>query len=70
MKGPMEKLKKFKTFSGRKGPLLLVIMDGVGLREELEGNAVAAANKPTLDWLMENCPNNTCLLYTTDAADE
>ena len=38
-------------------PVVLIVMDGVGLREETFGNAVAAANKPTLDWLMQNCPN-------------
>ena len=40
-----------------KKPVVLIVMDGVGLREDAFGNAVAAANKPTLDWLLANCPN-------------
>ncbi|HEX9934794.1 MAG TPA: 2,3-bisphosphoglycerate-independent phosphoglycerate mutase [bacterium] len=52
----MEKLNPSKKFQGRKGPLLVVIMDGVGLNDNPVGNAVAAAHKPTLDWLMQNHP--------------
>ena len=37
-------------------PVVLVIMDGFGLREETEGNAVAMAKKPHLDKLMAECP--------------
>ena len=39
-----------------KRPAVLVIMDGLGLREETYGNAVAAANTPVLDKLMRDCP--------------
>lgn len=49
----MESLKKFEKFSGRKGPLLLIIMDGVGLVDRKVGNAVLAANTPVLDSLYE-----------------
>ncbi|MFB6193379.1 MAG: 2,3-bisphosphoglycerate-independent phosphoglycerate mutase, partial [Candidatus Nanohaloarchaea archaeon] len=35
-------------------PVLLVVMDGVGLREETEGNALKQAMTPNLDRLMEN----------------
>ena len=48
------KLNKFDKFEGRKGPLLLVIMDGVGLNDSDVGNAVKAANTPVLDGLMAN----------------
>ena len=34
-------------------------MDGVGINESNLGNAVALANKPTLDYLWENCPNTS-----------
>ena len=37
-------------------PVVLVIMDGFGLREETEGNAVAMAKKPNLDRLMKEYP--------------
>jgi 2,3-bisphosphoglycerate-independent phosphoglycerate mutase len=45
-------LNKSNKFSGRKGPLLLVIMDGVGIGKEYDGNAVYKANTPNLDKLM------------------
>ncbi len=44
----MLSLKKI-PFEGRKGPLLLIIMDGIGLGKEDETNAVYLANTPTLD---------------------
>src|SRR3990172_148136 len=46
-------LKKLDKFSGRKGPLLLIIMDGVGFGREDESNAVHMANAPTLKELMK-----------------
>ncbi len=47
------KLNKLKNFHGRKGPLLLVIMDGVGYGRRDESDAVYLANTPTLDKLLE-----------------
>ena len=35
---------------------ILIILDGFGLRQEEEGNAVAQANTPNLDKMMNNCP--------------
>ncbi|RKY42106.1 MAG: 2,3-bisphosphoglycerate-independent phosphoglycerate mutase [Candidatus Makaraimicrobium thalassicum] len=46
-------LKKLKGFTPRKGPLLLIIMDGVGLGKKDESNAVYCANTPCLDRLFE-----------------
>jgi 2,3-bisphosphoglycerate-independent phosphoglycerate mutase len=43
------KLEKLSSFNGRKGPLLLIIMDGIGIGKEFDGNAVYKANTPTLD---------------------
>lgn len=37
-------------------PVTIAIMDGVGFREDVLGNAVAAAFTPNLDWLLANCP--------------
>lgn len=37
-------------------PVTLVIMDGVGFREDELGNAVAAAFTPNLDTLLASCP--------------
>src|SRR5512138_1370652 len=46
------KLERLKSFNGRKGPLLLIIMDGVGIGNNDESNAVYLANTPVLDKLM------------------
>ena len=50
---PLE-LKRMEGFSGRKGPLLLVIMDGVGLGKRDESDGVFLAKTPTLDELMKS----------------
>ena len=47
-------LKKLKSFHGRKGPLLLIIMDGVGIGKADETNAVYRANTPILDELFKS----------------
>lgn len=44
----MYQLKKLSSFPGRKGPLLLIIMDGIGLGKEDDGNAVFLAKPKTL----------------------
>lgn len=46
-------LKRLEKFPDRKGPLLLIIMDGIGLGKPYEGNAVHCANTPTLDKLFK-----------------
>jgi len=53
----METLRKSSYFNGRPGPVLLVIMDGVGLNPDPTGNAVEAACKPMCDSLMASCMN-------------
>ncbi|HLZ18206.1 MAG TPA: 2,3-bisphosphoglycerate-independent phosphoglycerate mutase [Smithellaceae bacterium] len=47
-------LEKLKSFYGRKGPLLLIIMDGIGLGKTDETNAVYRANTPNLDQLFKS----------------
>ncbi|MEJ5348963.1 MAG: 2,3-bisphosphoglycerate-independent phosphoglycerate mutase [Desulfosoma sp.] len=37
-------------------PLVLVIMDGIAYASNTEGNAVANAYTPHLDWLLSHCP--------------
>ena len=51
-----EILKKSTKFDGVKGPVLTIVMDGVGLAPDNGANAVAAAHTPTLDYLMANYP--------------
>lgn len=46
------RLEKLITFRGRPGPLLLVIMDGVGLAAPGPANAVSLAATPVLDKLL------------------
>ena len=43
-------------YEASKGPILLIVMDGVGITDTVEGNAVKAAYTPNLDKLMNNCP--------------
>jgi len=48
------KLKKLESFSGRKGPLLFIIMDGVGIGRQDDSNAVYLARTPNLDRLFQS----------------
>ena len=52
----MIKLNKSTKFEGVKGPLLTIVMDGVGIAPDNGANAIAAANTPTLDMLMSKYP--------------
>ena len=52
----MVKLNESKRFKGIDGPLLTIVMDGVGIAPDNGANAVAAAHTPTLDMLMKNYP--------------
>ncbi len=40
-----------------KKPVALIIMDGYGYNPDSYGNAIAAANTPTMDKLMASCPH-------------
>jgi len=50
----MQPLKKNKNFAGPEGPVVLAILDGVGIGQYAEGDIVRKANTPTLDWLAGN----------------
>ena len=56
------KLAKHPSFSGRQGPIVIVVADGVGVAPAGPSNAVTEANTPTLDALA------TQTLYTQLAA--
>jgi 2,3-bisphosphoglycerate-independent phosphoglycerate mutase len=47
---------KSNNFSARSGPLVVVVMDGVGLGKKDAGDMVHHARKPTLDRLWNGCP--------------
>ena len=49
-------LKKLVNPIGVKGPVLTIVMDGVGLAPATEGNAVYNAYTPTLDMIMKKYP--------------
>lgn len=52
----MATLKKLTNFKGVEGPLLTIVMDGVGIAADNGANAVAAAHTPTLDRIMKDYP--------------
>ncbi|MBO5907678.1 MAG: 2,3-bisphosphoglycerate-independent phosphoglycerate mutase [Clostridia bacterium] len=52
----MAQLKKSTKFEGVKGPLLTIVMDGVGIAPDNGANAIAKAHTPTLDMLMAKYP--------------
>src|SRR6266568_9667455 len=47
----------------RNKPLILTILDGWGFSPAIEGNAIAAARKPTYDMLVRDFPNT--LVHTS-----
>ena len=61
----VEALKKNPAWKGRKGPVVLVIMDGVGYGKYEEGDAVRASRMKYLDWFKNNCPNTTLKAHGT-----
>lgn len=50
----MIELKKSKDFAGPEGPVVLVIMDGIGIGKNPESDFVKQSATPNLDWLREN----------------
>ena len=52
----MAKLNDLKKSIEVKGPVLTIVMDGVGIAPESVGNAVTSAYTPTLDMLMAKYP--------------
>ena len=60
-----ESLKKLSKFDGVSGPVLTVVMDGVGIAPATEANAVAGAYTPTLDMLMAKYPTVTLKAHGT-----
>jgi len=61
----MEALKKSNDFTGPEGPVVLAILDGVGIGKYEEGDIVRKANTPTLDWLADNSLTSTLKAHGT-----
>ena len=53
----VQALKKSEKLIPVAGPVVTIVMDGVGIAPANGANAVAAANTPTLDRLLAECPN-------------
>mgnify|MGYP001806478727 CR=1 FL=1 len=56
---------KKNGFSGYKGPVLVVVMDGIGITDITDGNAVSQSYTPTLDRLMKEYPNTLLKAHGT-----
>ncbi len=50
----------------RRAPVVLCILDGWGLRDETEANAVALADTPVFDRLWRDCPHATLTTHGPD----
>lgn len=59
------KLDKIPSYAGPDGPVVLIIMDGVGIGKYADGDFVRAAWKPHLDHLMATCPHTTLKAHGT-----
>lgn len=54
----LEPLERNDSWKGRRGPVVLIIMDGVAVGQHREGDAVAAAVTDSLDYLQHNHPTS------------
>ncbi|MBQ1869314.1 MAG: 2,3-bisphosphoglycerate-independent phosphoglycerate mutase, partial [Treponema sp.] len=61
----MHPLAKNPNWKGRRGPVVLVIMDGVGYGKYEEGDAVKASKMKYLDWFTANCPHTKLKAHGT-----
>ncbi len=61
----VKKLQRLENFDGVPGPVLTIVMDGVGLAPEGPTNAVSRAMTPTLDKLMSTRPMVTLKAHGT-----
>ena len=61
----MHVLEKNPAWKGRRGPVVLVIMDGVGYGKYEEGDAVKASRMKYLDWFTANCPHTQLKAHGT-----
>jgi len=61
----VEALQKNSKYKGRKGPVVLVIMDGVGYGKYEEGDAVRQALTPNLDRLTDQWPSTRLKAHGT-----
>ena len=65
MADTMHALEKNPNWKDRRGPVVLVIMDGVGYGKYVEGDAVKASRMKYLDWFTANCPHTKLKAHGT-----
>lgn len=58
-------LSKNPNWKGRRGPVVLVIMDGVGYGKYEDGDAVKASKMSHFAWLSNNCPKTKLQAHGT-----
>lgn len=58
-------LKKMESFAGVQGPVVTIVLDGYGINENEEGNAVKMARTPMLDTLFANYPTGVIRAHGT-----
>ena len=61
----LKPLKKNPKFKGRRGPVVLCIMDGVGFGKYKDGDAFHGAYKPTLENMLKTLPNTKLKAHGT-----
>lgn len=61
----VERLNANPSFPGRRGPVVLVVMDGVGYGKFREGDAVSEAMTQNLDRLTAGCPHTRLKAHGT-----
>ena len=65
MDNKVRPLEKDKNWKGRRGPVVLVIMDGVGYGKYADGDAVKASRMSNLTWLTEHSPHTQLKAHGT-----
>ena len=65
MADTMHALEKNPNWKVLRGPVVLVIMDGVGYGKYEEGDAVKASKMKYLDWFTANCPHTKLKAHGT-----
>ncbi|MCI1208560.1 MAG: 2,3-bisphosphoglycerate-independent phosphoglycerate mutase [Treponema sp.] len=65
MADTMHALQKNPNWKGRRGPVVFVIMDGVGYGKYEAGDAVKASRMKYLDWFTANCPHTKLKAHGT-----
>lgn len=61
----MEPLRRSSVFKGPQGPVVLLIMDGIGVGKYAEGDYVRAAETPHMNWLRQHAVYTTLKAHGT-----